>query len=364
MPEQAADVVLIAVVLSVAFNFISGFQDPVSSIATSIATRALSPPAALSLLAVMSFLGALISHEVAFTVATGVAEPGLLDPTVITAAVAAATGWSLLVWYHEIPSSSSHALISGLFGAAAMKALMTGQGGINWATLGKIATALFTSPVFGFIAGFLIFRLLIRFAQAFFENTPIPTLNRFFARLQPVSAALMSFSNGSNDAQKTMGLIALALYQGGMTEEFEVPLWVTLSCAGAMSLGALMGGIKVIKTVATRITEMRPVHGFCAEAGSAGVVLGASLLGMPVSTTHVAISSVVGVGWSRSVRSVQRKVALTILYTWAATIPSSILAAAAFYWIMAKTGALFFFAALAFCGMAVAAFRHGKRGGR
>ena len=363
MPEETV-VVAMAVLLSLVFNFVSGFQDPASSIATPIATRALTIPAAVFLLATMNFAGALVSHKVAYTVATGVASPEFVGPALIAAAMTAAIGWTLLVWSYAIPSSSSHALISGLFGAALMKASMdgVGYGSFNWVMLGKIVAALFISPVFGFVAGFMVFRLVTRAASAMFDVVSTQRCNRFFARIQPVSAALMSFSNGSNDAQKTMGLITLALFHGGVIDRFSVPVWVTLACAAAMSLGALAGGLRIIKTIAKKITDIKPIHGFSAEAGSAGVVIMASLAGMPISTTHVAISSVTGVGSSKTTGGVQRKVVLSIIYAWVTTIPASMALAAAAYWVMAKVGALSFCALFLLGLAAVWLFRRGFAG--
>lgn len=359
MPEETLFTALLAVALGVVFNFISGFQDPASSIATSIATRALNIPAALSLLAVMNFFGAIVSHKVAYTVATGVASPNLVTPDVVAATLLAALVWNVFIWYHGIPSSASHALISALFGASMAKASMAGAGygGMNWPELAKILTALFTSPVFGFIAGFFIFRLSVRLIYIFFTVVSTQRLNRLFARAQPVSAALMAFSNGSNDAQKTMGLMALALYHGGVLKEFIVPWWITLAGAAAISLGALAGGYRIIKTITKRLAEMQPIHGFSAEIGSAGVVLGASFIGMPVSTTHVTISSVVGVGASKKVGRAPRKVVRTILYAWAATIPASVTMAGVFYWLISRMGGYFFFSFSAFVLAAAFALR-------
>ncbi len=344
MPEHTLVVLALVVLLSVVFNFINGFNDAANTIATSIATRALTVPAALALAALFNFAGALISHKVAYTLATGVADPVYMDTGVITAAVSTAIAWNLTTWKYGVPSSSSHALVSALFGAVFVKALINGAGVdvFRWSMLIKIIVALFTSPIFGFAAGYVLFRLLAGTARGLFSGMAVQRGNRFFARMQVLSAGMMSFAHGSNDAQKTMGLIALALYQAGATERFHVPLWVTVICAVSISAGTMVGGMRIIKTVAKKITDLQPVHGFSAESGAAAVMFAATFLGMPVSTTHVTVSSVVGVGASKTFGKSPGAVVGSILNAWALTIPVTAAVAGVAYLIVIKTGMLVF----------------------
>lgn len=335
MPDPSAAALIVAVALCVAFNFVNGFHDAANTIATSIATRALTVPAALVLAGVMNFLGALVSHKVAFTMATGVIAPEYIDAQVVTAACFAAVAWNLATWWKGVPSSSSHALVAGLLGAGLARAWRGAPGGevINWTPLVEIVTALFTSPLMGFIAGFILFKLIVRMVYAFYPGASTRRPNRMFARLQPVSAALMSFAHGSNDAQKTMGLIALLLYHHGVTDGFYIPFWVTALCAVSISLGTMAGGYRIIKTVAKKITDLQPVHGFCAEIGSASVMFGASALGMPVSTTHVAVSSVVGVGASKTTGRAPRGTIVSMINAWLVTIPVTMAVAGVVYFV-------------------------------
>jgi len=334
MPEPALASLALVMALGLAFNFMNGFNDAANTVATTIGARALTLPAALALAAFFNFLGAFASHKVAYTVATGVLDPGYINSGLINAALAASIVWSLATWSMGIPSSSSHALISALAGAGLAKAANeTGAlDAFNPASLGGVIMGLFTSPFLGFLAGFMLFKLFTRLVSLFSGMTLLRA-NRRFARLQVFSAAAMSFSHGANDAQKTMGLMALALFQGGVIEAFVIPWWITFLSAAAISAGTLWGGVRIIKTVAKRITELQPVHGFSAEAGGAMVVLGASAMGMPVSTTHVVISSVVGVGFSKSVYRTPRDTLLAIINTWLLTIPSVMALSAGFYFI-------------------------------
>jgi len=344
MPEHAIVVLGLVVLLSVVFNLVNGFNDAANTIATSIATRALTVPAALALAALFNFAGALISHKVAYTLATGIADTEYMDLGVITAAVSTAIAWNLTTWKYGVPSSSSHALVSALFGAALVKVVINGAGidVFKWGMLVKIIVALFTSPLFGFAAGYILFRLIAGTAVGLFPGMAIQRGNRFFARIQVLSAGMMSFAHGSNDAQKTMGLIALALYQADAIERFHVPLWVTVICAVSISAGTMVGGMRIIKTVAKKITDLQPIHGFSAESGSALVMFVATYFGMPVSTTHVAISSVVGVGASKTFGKTPGAVVGYILNAWALTIPVTAAAAGVAYLIVIKTGTLIF----------------------
>ncbi|MBI5816348.1 MAG: inorganic phosphate transporter [Nitrospinae bacterium] len=334
MHDPAFALLTAVVVLALIFDFINGFHDTASTIATSIATRALNAKGALILSAAFNFAGAFWSHKVAGTIATGVAAPSFMDLKVIISALAAAIVWNLVTWYFAAPSSSSHALIAALFGAAAMKGFVSGAGlaQLNWPMLLNIAAALFTSPLLGFIVAFTMFKLMTALARL--AGAWPNRVNRGLARWQVVSAALISFSHGGNDAQKAMGMISLALFESGYASDIAVPLWVTASCACAISLGVMAGGWRIINTVANKITTLQPAHGFCAEISSAGVVLAASYIGMPVSTTHVAVSAVVGVGASKASGRMHRGVLLSVAYAWITTIPASAAIAGGLYFAL------------------------------
>ncbi|MDH5636930.1 MAG: inorganic phosphate transporter [Nitrospinota bacterium] len=333
MPDSQISALIMVIFLCVVFNFINGFNDAANTVATTIGSRAMTVPAALATAALFNFIGAFISHKVAYTVATGVVDPQFMDSGLIMAALVAAILWSLGAWSLGLPSSSSHALIAALAGAALAKA--AGEGGVmgvfNWAKLGEVIMALFASPLFGFVVGFAVFRFFTRVSHGVFTQVSNFQVNRVFARLQKYSAAVMSLAHGANDAQKTMGLMALALFQAGSIEKFEIPFWVTALSAVSISLGTLLGGLRVLKTVAKKITEMQPIHGFSAETGGTAVILGASLLGMPVSTTHVVISSVVGVGFSKSVHKTPRDTLMAIIRAWLLTVPATMALAAGIY---------------------------------
>ncbi|MDH4183127.1 MAG: inorganic phosphate transporter [Nitrospinota bacterium] len=334
MPDPQLISLLLVIFLCLAFNFINGFNDAASAVATTIGARAMTLPAALTLAAAGNFIGAFLSHHVAYTVATMV-DPGFISHGLILSALLAAILWGLGAWSMGLPSSSSHALISALAGAAMAKATDEGatMNVFNWSLLADVILALFASPLLGAVAGFLLFRAFARGAAIILPKAPTFGVNRFFARLQLFSAVATSVSHGVNDAQKTMGLFALALFQAGYLERFEIPAWVTALSAAAIGLGTLLGGVRVLKTVAKKITDLAPIHGFSAEAGGAVVILGASALGMPVSTTHVVISSVVGVGTARSVRRTPRQILLAIVWTWLLTVPSTMALAAAIYFM-------------------------------
>ncbi|MDH5478277.1 MAG: inorganic phosphate transporter [Nitrospinota bacterium] len=335
MPDPQIGALALVTLLCLGFNFINGFNDAANSVATTIGARAMTVPAALATAALFNFIGAFLSHKVAYTVATGVVEPQFMSMGLIMAALMAAILWSVGAWSMGLPSSSSHALIAALAGAAMAKATVeSGSADVfNWSSLGDVIMALFASPFFGFIAGFVVFRFFTRLAHGVFTNVSNFQANRVFARLQLLSAAVMSLAHGANDAQKTMGLLALALFQAGALPKFEIPLWVTILSAASISLGTLLGGMRVLKTVAKKITEMQPIHGFSAESAGTVVIVGASLLGMPVSTTHVVISSVVGVGFSKSVHRTPRDTLVAIIRAWFLTIPATMALAAAIYFV-------------------------------
>ena len=303
MPEGFTLVLLVVLGLAIAFDYINGFHDTANAIATSVSTRALRPGWAIAMSAVANFAGALTGTEVARTIGSGLIDTRVESQTVIAAALVGAIVWNLLTWRLGIPSSSSHALIGGLLGAAAVAA---GVGAWQIEGIaGKVLLPLFASPLIGFTVGLLLMALLF---NVFRRAHPV-RLNAVFRRLQVLSAAYMAFSHGSNDAQKTMGIMTLALVTAGVLDEFSVPLWVIILAASAISLGTAAGGWRIIRTMGTKVVKLDPVHGFAAETTAATVIFGASQLGMPVSTTHVISSAILGVGSSDRLKTVRWSVA-------------------------------------------------------
>ena len=320
---------LIAVLaLAVLFDYINGFHDTANSIATSVSTRALTPAWAIAMSATANFVGALSGTEVAKTVGAGLIQTEVESQTVVAAALIGAITWNLITWRLGIPSSSSHALIGGLLGAALISAGI-GSWQIDGVT-GKVLLPLVGSPLVGFTVGLLLMALLFNL----FRRAHPMRLNAVFRRLQVLSAAYMAFSHGSNDAQKTMGIMTLALVTAGIQSDFEVPLWVILVAASAISLGTAAGGWRIIKTMGTKVVKLDPVHGFAAETTAASVIFAASHLGMPVSTTHVISSAIMGVGSSDRLKTIRWGVARSIVTAWILTIPSSGLTAAFAYLLL------------------------------
>ena len=329
MPEGFTLTLVAVLVLSVAFDYINGFHDTANAIATSVSTRALKPGWAILMSAAANFSGALVGTEVAKTVGSGLIDTNVESQTVIAAALVGAIAWNLLTWRLGIPSSSSHALIGGLLGAAAISA---GFGA--WQVDGivnKVLLPLVASPVIGFIGGLLLMSLLFNL----FRRAHPVRLNANFRRLQVLSAGYMAFSHGSNDAQKTMGIMTLALVTAGIQTTFDPPLWVFLTAATALSLGTAAGGWRIIRTMGTKVVKLDPVHGFAAETTAATVIFGASHLGMPVSTTHVISSAIMGVGSSDRLKTVRWGVARSIVTAWVLTIPASGITAAVAYLVLA-----------------------------
>jgi len=317
------DVTLLMLILVVAaallFDYINGFHDTANAIATCVSTRALSVRSAIIMAALLNFAGAMISTKVATTIGKGIVDPANVTQMVVLAGIVGAIVWDLVTWYYGLPSSSSHAIIGGIMGAVIAH---TGAATLHWAGLKKIIMALILSPVVGTILGFL-FMLLIMWL---FKDKAPYGLNKVFRKLQVVSAAFMALSHGTADAQKSMGVITLALVSYGKLPGFEhIPLWVVIACAMAMALGTAVGGWRIIKTVGRDFVKLQPVHGFCVETTSAVVIQGAAFFGMPVSTTHVITSSILGVGISKRMSAVNWNVAYRILWAWVLTIPASAL---------------------------------------
>jgi PiT family inorganic phosphate transporter len=316
MPDAALLLLVLVIVAALAFDYINGFHDTANAIATCVSTRALSVRSAILMAAILNFAGAMISTKVASTIGKGIVDPSNITQMVVFAGVLGAIVWNLITWYYGLPSSSSHAIIGGLMGSVIAH---TGISTLHWTGLKKIILSLVLSPIFGVIIGFIF---MVAMMWIFRHRAP-ESLNKHFRRLQVLSAAFMAFSHGTADAQKSMGVITMALVSYGALATFVVPTWVKLSCAIAMGLGTAAGGWRIIKTVGKDFVKLQPVHGFCVETASAGVILGASSMGMPVSTTHVITSTILGVGLSKRLTAVNWNVAYRILWAWVLTIPAS-----------------------------------------
>jgi PiT family inorganic phosphate transporter len=327
-------VLIIGIVfLALAFDFINGFHDTANAIATSVSTRALSPRAAIILAATMNFIGALTFTGVAKTVTKGIVDPFTLEngALVVLAALMAAITWNLITWWYGIPSSSSHALIGSIAGAAIASA---GIDSLNYSGFIKIIQSLIISPFIALGVGFLVMSLF----ALIFRNFNLGKTNRGFRTFQIFTAALQSYSHGTNDAQKAMGIITLALIAGGFQSTTDIPDWVRISAAVAMGLGTSVGGWKIIKTVGGKIMKLQPVNGAAADLSSALIIFGFTTLHLPVSTTHVISSAIMGVGAAKRVKGVKWGVARRIVITWIITLPISALLAGIFY----KLVSLFF----------------------
>ena len=308
------------------FDFLNGLHDAANSIATIVSTRVLRPRYAVAWAAFFNFIAFLFfGLHVAQTVGTGIIAADIVDGRVIFGALMGAICWNLVTWWAGIPSSSSHALIGGLVGAGMTKA---GSAAVMWAGLTKTAAAIVLSPLTGF---FLALMLILMVSWLFVRAMP-HAVDSTFRYLQFVSASFYSLGHGGNDAQKTMGIIAVLLFSQGHTgAEFHVPLWVVLSCQAAMALGTLLGGWRIVHTMGSKITRLTPMQGFCAETGGALTLFGATWLGIPVSTTHTITGAIVGVGAARKVSAVRWNVANNIVTAWVITLPAAGLIAAAFY---------------------------------
>jgi PiT family inorganic phosphate transporter len=325
-------VVVFLVVLALAFDFMNGFHDAANSIATVVSTGVLKPYQAVAWAATFNFLALfMIELKVAATVGKGIVDPTVVDHVVIFGALTGALAWNIITWWSGIPSSSSHALIGGLIGATIAK---SGAGSLLGSGITKVALFIVISPTLGFILGSA---LMLGVSWAFFRSTPRST-DRWFRRLQLASSALYSIGHGSNDAQKTMGIIWLLLIAAGLssTAEHHPPYWVVLSCYLAIGLGTLFGGWRIVKTMGQKITKLKPVGGFCAEAGGAITLFIASGFGIPVSTTHTITGAIVGVGSSQKFSAVRWGLAGNIVWAWILTIPASAAMAALAWWIGSK----------------------------
>ncbi|AWP29495.1 phosphate transporter [Paenibacillus vortex V453] len=309
-------VLVIVVFLALAFDFINGFHDTANAIATSVSTRALKPRAAILLAAGMNFVGAMMFTGVAKTIGGSVADPAALDNglQVVIATLLSAIIWNLVTWWFGLPSSSSHALIGALAGAVFVGA---GSDKLNYGGFTDIVLALILSPIIAFVIGYLVMQLL----KVIFAKRSPHTVNKGFRTMQIFTAALQSFTHGTNDAQKAMGIITFALVTSGQLSEMEVPFWVKLSAATAMALGTSVGGWKIIKTMGTKIFKIEPINGFAADFTGASVIFSATLLHLPISTTHAITSAILGVGSAKRFSAVKWSLAGRIIVTWFITIP-------------------------------------------
>jgi inorganic phosphate transporter, PiT family len=321
-------VVIALVLVALAFDFMNGFHDAANSIATVVSTRVLKPYQAVLLAAVFNFTAVFVFHlSVAQTVGKGIIDQGIVDHYVVFGALMGAITWNIITWYYGIPSSSSHALIGGLVGAAVAKA---GIWSLLPAGILKTVAFIFLSPLLGFVLGSL---LLLAISWIFVRTTP-SRVDRLFRRLQLFSSSLYSLGHGGNDAQKTIGIIWMLLVAAGYTgKDDSVPAWVVIACYVTIGLGTMFGGWRIVKTMGQRITKIRPVGGFCAELSGSITLFLATALGIPVSTTHTITGSIVGVGAAQNVSAVRWGIAGTIVWAWVLTIPCSALMAGLAWWI-------------------------------
>lgn len=321
--------VIVVIALSLVFDFLNGIHDSSNVVATMISSRAFSPKVALGVTALANFFGPFIfGVAVAETIGHEIVAADSINTEVLVAALLSAIIWNLLTWYLGFPSSSSHALIGGFIGA-----VMIGVGwqAIELGGLEKILIALFTSPIIGFAIGFIILRLILILSW-----NATPRINSLFKNSQLVTAVALALSHGTNDAQKTMGIITLALVTGGYLTVFAVPTWVIILCAGMIGLGTAIGGWKLIRTLGGKFYKIRPMDGFASQLAGAAVIIGASLLGGPVSTTQVVSSAIMGVGAAERVNKVRWGVAQEIAVAWLLTIPATALLGGGFYWAILK----------------------------
>jgi len=322
-------VVVLLVVLAVAFDFLNGFHDAANSIATVVSTGVLKPGQAVLFAAFFNFVAIFIfQFSVAATIGKGLVQPGVVDVNIVFGALIGAISWNFITWYFGIPSSSSHALIGGIVGAVMVKA---GASSLVFASVMKTVLFIFVSPLMGFLLGSL---MLIAVSWTLRLSTP-SRVDRWFRRLQLVSAGAYSLGHGGNDAQKTIGIVWMLLIATGYTAAGDTspPTWVVLTCYSAIAVGTMFGGWRIVKTMGQRLTKLKPVHGFCAETGGAITLFMATILGIPVSTTHTITGAIVGVGATQRASAVRWGVAGNIIWAWILTIPATALIAALAYWL-------------------------------
>ena len=324
MPESYF-LLLCVIILALVFDFINGFHDTATAIATSVSTRALTPKAAVAMATILNLVGALSGTAVAKTVGTGLVETSSITQVTVISALIAAIAWDLITWYLGLPTSSSHALLASVVGAAVATA---GFNIIIQRGVLKVLAALVLSPLIGFVLSYFF---MVALNWGFKKSTPA-LVNNLFSRLQILSAAYMAFSHGSNDAQKTMGIITMALVSYYQLPQFIVPLWVMILCASAMAFGTAFGGWKIMKTLGMRLVQLRHIHGFAAQTSAATIIEIASRIGLPLSTTHVISSTIMGVGASKRFSAVRWGVGGNIVLAWVLTLPACLILA----WIICK----------------------------
>ena len=327
--QAALWVVILLVAMALVFDYMNGFHDAANSIATVVSTGVLKPTQAVVFAAFFNFIAIFVFHlSVAATVGKGIADPGVVDTHVVFGALAGAIVWNLITWYYGIPSSSSHALIGGIVGAVIAKA---GTGALMASGILKVVAFIFISPLLGFLFGSLMMVMVAWICR----RTRPSKVDKWFRRLQLVSAGAYSLGHGGNDAQKTIGIIWLLLLSTGYASagESSPPLWVIISCYAAIGIGTMSGGWRIVKTMGQKITKLKPVGGFCAESGGAVTLFVATFLGVPVSTTHTITGAIVGVGSTQRMSAVRWGVAGNIVWAWILTIPASAFVAAVAYWV-------------------------------
>lgn len=350
-------IILLTLVMITAFIFeyVNGFHDSANAISTVVSTKALSPRHAILYAATLDFVGAFFGTHVAHTIGAGMVSPESITQLVILCALLGAVAWNLFTWYLGLPSSSSHALIGGLLGAAITHAYLNLDkayelilkipsfkfehpsldvvNGHNVVT--KVLIPMIASPILGFVVGFLVILVLLKI----FHKMRPENMNRLFRKMQLFSSGFLAFSHGSNDAQKTMGIITLALMTAGIIQDktFHIPVWVICACAITLSLGTMTGGWKIIRTMSSKVIKMKPIHGFSVETASASIILTASHFGFPVSTTHIISTAIMGVGSMVKVSAVKWGIVKNIVVAWVCTIPACMLLSAMFYFILMKT---------------------------
>lgn len=316
-------IIAAVVIVALVFDYINGMHDAANAIATVVSTRVLSPRQAIIMAAILNFGGAFLSTAVANTIGKGIVDPLLISNGIVMAALLGAIAWNMVTWFFGIPSSSSHALIGGVIGGVAS---YHGFGVLNGDGITKILQALVLSPLFGLAGGFIIMVAIMWI----FRNARAGLVNHFFKYMQVASAGFMALSHGSNDAQKIMGVIAMALFGAGYISDFHIPFWVVFACASAIAIGTATGGWRIIKTMGMKMIKLQPVNGFAAETAASAVILSATHFGVPVSTTHVISGSILGVGTAKRASAVRWGVAGNMLIAWILTIPASALVAYAF----------------------------------
>jgi PiT family inorganic phosphate transporter len=334
MPDLPILLVLI-ILVALVFDFTNGAHDCANAIATVVSTKVMSPRAAVMMAARLNLFGALLGEEVAHTLGSGIVNTDMVagSQILVLAALIGAIAWNIITWYFGIPSSSSHALIGGLIGAAVCHAGFSSLNGLS--IVKKVLLPLVVSPLAGFAVSYSVMTLVM----LLFWKANRRTVSRWFEKLQILSSAFMATSHGLNDAQKTMGVITLALFLFHRIDTIHVPLWVKLACAIAMAMGTALGGWKIVKTMGHRIFKLEPVHGFAAETSAAMVITGASLVGAPISTTHTISACVFGVGATKRLSAVRWGIAGNLVVAWVLTIPASALIAGVSFWLLTHLGA-------------------------